>query len=204
MNFNSRHPWRILFGVIRVSVVGLGGVLTVALINDDPPTLTVRKNAKDLTTGEKQAFVNAVPALKASPPPDGITPIVVPDGVGAEIIIEITNHYDMFVAHHQAAVLWSTYAHGNEGVAHKNATFTPWNRKLLHLLERALHDVGGEEMALPYWDWTDDKSTAAVFSSNLMVAAGDPNCTVGGRYWDQRRRAEQRVHAQYCSRLGTT
>lgn len=111
------------------------------------PQSRVRKNAKDLTSQEKAAFVAAVLRLKASPSPYD----------------QRLNYYDQFVTWHELATM-------REGSAHASPAFLPWHRKLLLLYEAALGEVAGQPIALPYWDWTDPASTAAVFADDLMGA----------------------------------
>lgn len=117
----------------------------------------VRKDAKDLGADEKAAFVSAIHKMKATPSPydDRYT------------------YYDQFVRWHQMAVVLSAEADG-VGIAHHNPAFPPWHRKLLWLYENALCEVSGDPtIALPYWDWTDPESNAAVFSNDLMGPGGD-------------------------------
>jgi tyrosinase len=42
------------------------------------------------------------------------------------------------------------------------------------LFERALRKVSGKPIALPYWDWTSEASTKAVFADDFMGGTGDP------------------------------
>jgi tyrosinase len=116
----------------------------------------VRKDAKDLTAQEKADLVDAIHALKATPSPydDRYT------------------YYDQFVRWHQMAVVLSSEVDG-VGIAHHNPAFPAWHRKLLWLYENGLCEVSGNpSIALPYWDWTDPRSTAAVFSNDLMGPGG--------------------------------
>ena len=121
------------------------------------PNLKIRKNAKDLTAQEKQDYINAVLTLKATPSPYSDT----------------LSYYDTFVRFHQMAVQ-KTQCTGF-GVAHANPAFPAWHRKMLILYEDALSEVSGKEIALPYWDWTDQASQDATFASDLMGGNGDPN-----------------------------
>lgn len=123
----------------------------------DESTLRVRKNAKDMTAQEISDYVNAVLTLKATPSPYSDT----------------LSYYDTFVRFHQMAVERTKCT--GFGVAHANPAFPPWHRKMLVLYEDALSAVSGKQIALPYWDWTDQASTDATFSSNLMGGNGDPN-----------------------------
>ncbi|WP_020570577.1 tyrosinase family protein [Neolewinella persica] len=123
----------------------------------DESTLKVRKNAKDMTPQEIIDFVNAVLILKATPSPYSDT----------------LSYYDSFVRFHQMAVEKSKC--DGFGVAHTNPAFPPWHRKLLILFEDALSEVSGNDIALPYWDWSDQASTDALFSSAFLGGNGDPN-----------------------------
>ncbi|KAM3418125.1 hypothetical protein BST61_g6330 [Cercospora zeina] len=49
---------------------------------------------------------------------------------------------------------WTHYHIGN--VNHRNASFLPWHRWLIVLLEDSLRTHCGYSGALPYWDWTLD------------------------------------------------
>ena len=116
--------------------------------------LVVRKDAKDLTASERQAFVAAVLKLKQTPAP-GRT-----DG---------TSIYDAFVEIHAR-----TFEQSRDP-AHSGAAFLPWHRAFLHAFEQQLQQVAGDDtIALPYWDWTNPASTVAVFSPDLMGGTGDP------------------------------
>ena len=124
------------------------------VVND---SLKIRKNAKDLTAEEIADYVNAILTLKATPSPYSDT----------------LSYYDTFVRFHQMAVEKAKCT--GFGVAHTNPAFPAWHRKLLILYEDALSEVSGKDIALPYWDWTDQASTDATFSSSLMGGNGDPN-----------------------------
>ncbi|NQV78008.1 MAG: tyrosinase family protein [Lutibacter sp.] len=119
--------------------------------------LKVRKNAKDLTIQERQDYVNAILTLKATPSP----------------YTDTLSYYDTFVRWHQMAVEKSMCT--GFAVAHMNPAFLSWHRKLLILYEDALSEVSGKDIALPYWDWTDQASTDATFSETFMGGNGDPS-----------------------------
>ncbi len=117
----------------------------------------VRKDARDLTADEKAAYVNAIHMLKATPSPWD----------------RRYTWYDQFVRWHQMSVVLSAELVGGVGIAHHNPAFHPWHRHLLWLYESALCEVSGDtSIALPYWDWTDPRSTDAVFSDDLMGPGG--------------------------------
>lgn len=126
-----------------------GGDSPTSTRGESAPQTRIRKNAKDLTAQEKADFVEAVLRLKAAPSP-----------YDAKL-----NYYDQFVT-------WHGLATTREGSAHASPAFLPWHRKLLLLYESALSEVAGRPIALPYWDWTDPASTAAVFADDLMGAPG--------------------------------
>jgi tyrosinase len=136
----------------------------------------VRKNVKDLSAQEKKEFVDAILKLKSVPPPPGLERITLQSHDSEDVVLEIPSYYDMFVAFHQSAVLNSHGGPVGRDAAHRNAVFLPWHRKLLWMYENALREVSGKDITLPYWDWTDEASTAAVFSDDLMGPSGDPNC----------------------------
>jgi len=118
----------------------------------------VRKDAKELTAEEKAAYVDAIHQLKATVSPWD----------------ERYTWYDQFVRWHQMAVILSSENDG-VGIAHHNPAFGPWHRHLLWLYESALCEVSGDpSIALPYWDWTDPRSTEATFSNDLMGPGGVP------------------------------
>ncbi|MBR9920709.1 MAG: tyrosinase family protein [Bacteroidetes bacterium] len=126
--------------------------------DDNPePQIRIRKDAKDLTQQEKADFVEAVLALKSTPSPYS----------------DSLSYYDQFVKFHQMAVEKKLCT--DLGVAHANPAFPPWHRKLLILFEDALREVSGKDVRLPYWDWTNQASTDAVFSDDLLGGDGDPN-----------------------------
>lgn len=143
---------------------------TTALLSactDDPDTARrpeaepepgVRQDAAELTAEQAASFVAAVRQLQTTPSP------------GDESI----SWYASFVEWHRQAFSCEL-ARGPVGAAHNSPLFLPWHREFLLRYENALQQVSGDPtVRLPYWDWTDDESTAAVFSSALMGGEGDP------------------------------
>ena len=116
----------------------------------------IRKNVKNMSAQEKADFVNAIKLLKTKPSPyeSGI------------------NYYDQFVKWHYLAFFCGP--NSQMFPAHQNPAFLPWHRCYLSLFEKALSDVSGKTISLPYWDWTDAASTTAVFSNDMMGGSGDP------------------------------
>jgi tyrosinase len=125
--------------------------------NEPEEEVRIRKNAKDMSPQEMADYVEAILLLKATPSPYSDT----------------LSYYDQFVRFHQMAVERKMCT--EIGVAHTNPAFPAWHRKMLILYEEALSEVSGKNIALPYWDWTDQASTDATFSSQLMGGSGDPN-----------------------------
>ncbi|MGI9197264.1 MAG: tyrosinase family protein [Candidatus Nanopelagicales bacterium] len=123
-------------------------------------TMLVRQNVKDLTPAQKAAFVAAVKKAKRTPSP--WDPSI--------------SYYDQFVWWHKMAfqcdVGWKQ-SHNWAGAAHNSPTFLPWHREFLHLFDQMIQQMSGDPtMTVPYWDWTDPASTAAVFSDDFMGGNG--------------------------------
>ena len=115
--------------------------------------MRVRKDVKDLTAQEKADFVAAILQLKQTPSPWNSN----------------LSYYDQFVDWHNNAFKCSIDA------AHMHSSFLPWHREFLLLFENALRQVSGKPITIPYWDWTDPNSTAAVFAPDFMGGPGDPD-----------------------------
>ena len=112
-----------------------------------------RRNAKDLTAEEKNAFTDAILALKSKPSPwtEGVTT------------------YDQFVLWHRDAFDCDLMA------AHMGPAFFPWHRMYLHLFEEQLREVD-PSITLPYWDWTVDREIDSyLWQDDLMGGDGDPD-----------------------------
>lgn len=154
--------------IVGLAIVLLVAVATVIYFNPgwyspSAPHLEVRKNVKDLTPAEKQAYVGAI--LKAKSTPD-------PNHPGL-------SYYDAFVKTHLDAFACDQgWNQGNNwaGAAHNSPTFLPWHRELLDKFEKTLQTVSGNSsITIPYWDWTDPASTKAVFSPDFMGGNGEPS-----------------------------
>ncbi len=123
----------------------------------------IRKNVKNLTPKEQRNFTSAVLAMKNTPSPWN----------------RRVSYYDQFVLWHKQAFSCSIMA------AHMAPSFLPWHRKFLILFENALRQVSGKPITVPYWDWTDARSTAAVFKSDFMGGSGKKSAqyaVVNGRF----------------------
>lgn len=123
------------------------------------PQILLRRSVRDLTPGERGEFVAAIHALKAARSP----------------FDPRFSYYDQFVEWHRAlyrCTLGEDWALRMR--AHGGPLFLPWHRLYLRLFERALQEVSGKPIAVPYWDWTDPEATAVVFSDRLLGGDGDP------------------------------
>ncbi|TPG33473.1 tyrosinase family protein [Mycolicibacterium hodleri] len=149
-------------GIISIILISALAILTAGC-HTAPSTSTsqgapvVRKNVKDLTDAEKSDFVAAIKKLKTTPAPDDP---------------RVGNWYDHFVAEHMSKLMCWTDSAGQGGYGHYGPDLLTWHRAYLREFEEALTTVAGKPMALPYWDWTDPASTAAVFADDFMGPPG--------------------------------
>ncbi|GGV32839.1 tyrosinase MelC2 [Streptomyces spectabilis] len=110
--------------------------------------MTVRKNQAQLTADEKRRFVNALLALKR-------------DG-----------RYDSFVSTHNDFIM--SDRDDSDRVGHRSPSFLPWHRRFLIQFEQALQSVDAS-VALPYWDWTADRTPAAsLWAPDFLGGTGRP------------------------------
>jgi len=125
--------------------------------------MITRKNAKNLLPAEKKNFTDAVLALKSQP--SRLHPV---DRRRAR--------YDDFVEVHLNAMMAMMMAQvPNWG--HLSPAFGPWHRVFLSHFESELRATSpaAASVALPYWDWTDPDSTAALFAPDLLGGNGRPS-----------------------------
>ncbi|GMV99367.1 MAG: tyrosinase [Candidatus Hydrogenedentota bacterium] len=140
-----------LYSFVRqVALVSIAAVICVGFTGCYK---SIRKNAKDMTTQERDDFVAAILLLKETPSPfeDGIS------------------YYDQFVKWHVEINNCLGYSY------HAGPAFLPWHRAFLMQFELALREVSGKDISVPYWEWNDPESTAAVFNEEFMGTSGDPN-----------------------------
>lgn len=114
--------------------------------------MTVRKNQANLTADEKRRFVDALLQLKRS------------------------GKYDAFVTTHNAFILGDT--DNGERTGHRSPSFLPWHRRFLLEFERALQSVD-PSVALPYWDWSSDRTARSSSGRPTSSAAPDAAWTAG-------------------------
>src|SRR3954447_21061039 len=114
--------------------------------------VAVRKDVKDMTPAEKHEFVSALIKLKHERSPFGKRGISL---------------YDLFVYYHRRV------SNLKVDGAHQGPAFLPWHREFLYAFEAGLEDVShNKKLAIPYWDWSDPASTAAVFGRDFMGGDG--------------------------------
>lgn len=107
-----------------------------------------RMSVRALTNAKKQAFTDAVWALKREDSPD----------------IPGINTYDSYVVRHVQAMSNATPWTGDDPTdptrrnsAHRGPAFLPWHREFLRRFEADLQRVSGDpNLTLPYWDWERD------------------------------------------------
>ena len=143
----------------RTTVAVVIAMLTVTVMAAPASAeLRVRKDVTKLTSAEWQGFVDAVYTLKATPSPWS-------DG----------SWYDDFVAWHvDLSRCESTdFLMVDSMAGHAGPMFLPWHREFLLLFEEALRAVSGEDVTVPYWDWTDPASIDVVLSDAYLGRDGD-------------------------------
>lgn len=118
--------------------------------------MTVRKNQAALGPEEKRAFTAALLELKR------------------------TGTYDRFVTTHNGFIMADTDS--GDRVGHRSPSFLPWHRRFLLEFEAALQKVDAS-VAIPYWDWTADRtarsSSGPPTSSAAPAAPGTDRCSTG-------------------------
>lgn len=126
--------------------------------------MTVRKNAKFLTAPERETLVRAFVLMKAD--------IVNPGAPPADQY----SRWEEYVAIHRMIQSANSPANSNVNFGHGGAGaygFFSWHRYFLLRMEEQLRTyVPGEELALPYWDWTDPVGT--LLANDFLGPDGDP------------------------------
>lgn len=159
--------------VVTVVVLATGGVaLYLASTDDARPvasagshraqvarrTVGTRRNVIALSAKEKAEFVRAIRSLQTTPAPHHPS----------------RTWYEQFVQWHRDGAKCDV-AHGTSGAIHNSPLFLPWHRELLVKFEAALQKVSGDpSLRVPYWDFNDRASSAAVFTADFMGGMGDP------------------------------
>lgn len=118
--------------------------------------MDIRRNHRDMTQQQKDAFIDAILRLK--------------NNVDSVLRPGKQSRYDDFVQIHK-----NSMGRGNPLIPnpHRNPLFYPWHRILLRQFELALQAAASDtSIALPYWNW---QITGAdnPFTSNFMGGNGD-------------------------------
>jgi tyrosinase len=157
----SRVPFLIALVIATVMTGCTNGAGTSS---SSSPTTTLpdgvleRVDVKNLTDSQRAAFVGALRKLQTTPYPGDAS----------------ISWYGQFIREHIQAFSCDV-ARGPVGAVHNSPLFLPWHREYLIRLENAMQQVSGDtSIRIPYWDWTDPASTAAVFSPDFMGGDGDP------------------------------
>ncbi|KAI8622126.1 hypothetical protein BC830DRAFT_1207869, partial [Chytriomyces sp. MP71] len=104
---------------------------------------TFRKEWRDMTTQDRQAFIDAMDAVRAMPS-----------------VVGRRSYFDDLVAVHATFL---NFVHGNH-------LFWPWHRAYITIFEQALQK-SNPEVTLPYWDWALDGDApfqnTDIFGSNI-------------------------------------
>lgn len=152
-----RRLARVALGLVAFTLI----LPAVAKAEAGSAGVLVRKDVQDLTAVERRDYVDAVLALKATPSPYDAG----------------LSYYDQFVAWHRELSRCGPTdpLMRDMQMGHLGPMFLPWHREFVALFERALGEVSGKRIAVPYWDWTDPESTKAVFSKGFMGGDGDPD-----------------------------
>lgn len=129
-----------------LSCLLLGSMATYSCTAKGAP-LQIRKNVTSLTVMERTKLVDGIKQLKARASGNGKL------------------NYDDFVKLHR----------DNYSDAHDQASFLPWHRKFLRLIELELQKIEGfENVTWPYWDWTvNQDKTALPFAKSFVGLDGD-------------------------------
>jgi len=118
--------------------------------------MAIRKNVTSLTKVEKDEFIEAVLALKA------------------------TGKYDQYVVRYMQATLSPIATSARVGI-HWCPAFLPWHQIFLLDFEQDLQHVSGNpDLGVPYWDWTvdanlDDPAGSSIWDEDFMGGDGDPS-----------------------------
>jgi tyrosinase len=125
--------------------------------------MRLRKNVKSLTVAEKQAFINAVLALKKKPS------VLHPQD-------NTRSRYDDYPEVHMNAMMAQQGPPNDPnftpGWAHYGPAFFPWHRVLILEFENDLAAIDNT-VTLPYWDWTDPVSSP--LTPDFLGSNGNPN-----------------------------
>jgi tyrosinase len=127
--------------------------------------MQMRKNVKNLSSTDREKFVNAILKLKKAPS------LLHPDD-------STYGRYDDYVEIHMHAMMVMSPSNPADdpdwypGWAHNGPAFLPWHRIYLLQFEKDLQSISKDNsVTVPYWDWTDNDSSP--FSENFMGTNGE-------------------------------
>ncbi|GLD66398.1 5,6-dihydroxyindole-2-carboxylic acid oxidase-like protein [Lates japonicus] len=148
--------------------------------NCDQRISVVRRNIMQMSTAEKQAFVNALDQAKRTVHPDLVIctrryqEVFGPDGNTPQF--ENITIYNYFVWSHYYSVS-KTYlgpgqtSFGGVDFSHEGPGFVTWHRFHLLQLERDMQDMLGDStFALPYWNFAIGGSECDICTDDLLGA----------------------------------
>jgi len=130
--------------------------------NRKNPTLTVRKEVREMTCKEWDAYTSAIQKLYKS------------------------EHWSKYTRVHEneRQLIWDL---SHSDARQKLFTFLPWHRLWLRGIERELQKID-PNVAIPYWNWALDSANplgSAVLSEHYFGGNGDPergNCVMDGAF----------------------
>lgn len=116
--------------------------------------MAIRKNVRNLSSSEKQELVQAILALKDNNRPG--------------------NRWNYYVTTHAQMSVVRTPSNSPRTQPHGGPAFLVWHRYFTYLLERDLQQVSGNSnLALPYWDWTQDGVNSPLWNDDFLGGNGD-------------------------------
>lgn len=118
--------------------------------------MRIRKNARMLTPTERDNFLGAILAIKATP----------------HSVYTSLSIYDYYVMLHKAATAVVRAGTASAlNMAHFSDVFLPWHRELLLRVENELRTVNGgmyADVTIPYWDWSYPGAGDPLFADDYM------------------------------------
>ncbi|KAJ3003530.1 hypothetical protein HKX48_001720 [Thoreauomyces humboldtii] len=168
---------RATYGLLLAVAASCLAVVQVGALETPPPVTQrctsprVRKEFRELTDAQKQAFIDANNCLRdPKKSPGTLTEQGSP------------TMYDDLV--------W-VHSHGAP-ITHNTAEFLPWHRQFLGIYEYWLEKQCGYSDGIPYWDWSIDSQAperSTILSPKWFGGNGDPNndnCLKDGQLKDAR------------------
>ena len=162
----SSHRRARLLAAVALLTVPLAAPAATA---HPPAAILVRQSVPALTQSERQAYVQAVLALKHAPSPY------------RQDRSRGWSWYDTFVHwHEQLSDCGATELNLHPSMmGHAGPMFLAWHREFLNLFQQALDAVSGRPVPIPYWDWADPSAAdpgewQAVFRNDFMGPNGNP------------------------------